>query len=74
MPFAAPEVYSENTENEFLMEHEGIFCAESPFPDFRKLSGYRDLQNMKSDQDNAFGVHLSTPFAPPRVYSENTEN
>jgi len=52
----------ENTENEFVTEHKGIFYAESPFPDFCPIFGYRDLQNIQSDRNFAFGARLSTQF------------
>ena len=69
-PHAA--VDSENSDLAFIMEHEGIFSAESPFAEFSRLLGYRDFLNNKSNVNNAFGVHLSMPFLPPKVQCENT--
>ena len=74
MPFPPPKVESENTKNDFFMEHGGIFYAEAPFPEFNRPSGYGDLLNNKSDRSNAFGVHFFLSFPTQKVHIENTES
>jgi len=71
--FLLAGVSSENIKNEFLMEQKGIVYAESMFLDFSPLSSYRDLQNIKSVQNNAFRACFCTQFLPLGVWSEITE-